>query len=80
MLDIYCRHSVALTGLDRHRKRVVMALFRKLERAHAEFINNGEDFKARGVRRYIRRVIEEYLSISTVPQKVYIRYRGLSLP
>jgi DDE superfamily endonuclease len=78
-LDINCRHSVALTGVDRHRKRVVMALFRRLERAHAEFVNNGEDFEARGVRRYTRRVIEEYLSISTVPQKVYIRYRGVRL-
>jgi hypothetical protein len=78
-LDINCRHSVALTGLDRHRKRVMMALFRRLERAHAEFVNNGEDFEAREVRRYIRRVIEEYQNISTVPQKIYVRYRGLRL-
>lgn len=75
-VDVNCRHSVALTGLDRHKKRIIMALFRRLQRVHAEFINVGNDVDARRVRRFIRRAIEEYVNISTVPRKIYIQYAG----
>lgn len=78
-LDIDCRHSVALTGLDKHRKRVAIALFWRLEEAHAKFVNNGADFEARGVTRYNRRAIEEYLNISMLPHKAHIRYSGVRL-
>jgi hypothetical protein len=53
-----------------------MALFRRLQRVHAEFINVGNDVDARRVRRFIRRAIEEYVNISTVPRKIHIQYAG----
>ena len=76
-VDVNCRHGVALTGLDRHKERVVMALFRRLQRVHAEFINVGNDVEARRVRRFIRRVIKEYVNISTVPQKITFSMQGI---
>ena len=74
--DVNCRRSIALTGPDRHRKRVVMGLFQRLAHVHAEFLILGNDVEARRVREYIRRVIEEYVCISTVPNKIFIQFPG----
>ena len=51
--DVNCRRSIALTGPDRHRKRVVMGLFQRLAHVHAEFLIVGNDVEARRVKRYI---------------------------
>ena len=53
-----------------------MGLFQRLAHVHAEFLILGNDVEARRVRRYIRRVIEEYVRISTVPNKIFIQFPG----
>jgi hypothetical protein len=72
-LDINCRHSAALTGLDRHRKRVIMALFL---RVHSVFNEEVDEFRKAIALRYMRRISREYMTVATIPNKVYIDYLG----
>ena len=72
-LDINCRHSAALTGLDRHRKRVIMALFL---RVHNIFNEEVEEFRKAIALRFMRRISKENMTVATIPNKVSIDYLG----
>jgi hypothetical protein len=51
-LDINCRHSAALTGIDRHQKRVLMALFL---RVHDNYVEEDDEGRQRIALRFMRR-------------------------
>ena len=66
-LDINCRHSAALTGIDRHRKRVLMALFLKMrDILHGEI----DDYRAAIEIRFMRRILGEFMTVPTIPRKI----------
>ena len=72
-LDINCRHSAALTGIDRHRKRVLMALFLRMHD-----VLNGEidENRAAIAIRFMRRISGEFMAVATIPRRIYIGYVG----
>ena len=75
-VDVNCRHSTALTGHDRHRQRVAMSLFRRLAASHVQLLADGELLAACKTKKFIRMVIREYFSASTVEAQIYIRFEG----
>ena len=74
--DINCRHSLALTGHDRRRKKVAMLLFMRLVENHGLLVANNDGVAARRTRRFMKFVIAEYVSASTIEIPVYIRFAG----
>jgi DDE superfamily endonuclease len=74
--DINCRHSLALTGHDRRRKKVAMSLFMRLVENHGVLIANNDGVAARRTRRFMKMAIAEYVRASTVEIPVYIRFAG----
>ena len=72
-LDINCRHSVALTGMDRHQKRVLVAIFL---RVHDNYVGEIDENRRRIGLRFMRAITRQFMSVATIPRKIYIRYAG----
>ena len=75
-LDVNCRHSSVLTGIDRHKMSTARQLFLRLLRVHNLFLANADEDSALAIREYIERVIIYYNDVSTVPHRIYVRYGG----
>ena len=75
-VDINVRHSVSLTGNDRHRMRFLKGILTNLLALHEEFVANDDHMSARTVLRYARIIFAGYNSISTVEIDHPINYEG----
>ena len=78
-LDVNCRHSSVLTGMDRHKMATAKKLFLRLVRVHNLFLANGDQDSAFAVREYIGRVTSYYVEVSTVIDRTYVRYAGVRI-
>ena len=78
-LDVNCRHSSVLTGMDRHKIATAKKLFLRLVRVHNLFLANGDQDSAFAVREYIGRVTSYYVEVSTVIDRTYVRYAGVRI-
>jgi hypothetical protein len=75
-LDINVRHSLALTGLDRHQMRVIREVLHRLNVLHNTHLEDNNFIAAAVVRRYIAAAMRRHLSVSTVDVTYPIRYIG----
>jgi hypothetical protein len=75
-LDVNCRHSSVLTGMDRHKMSTSKKNFLRLVRVHNLFLANNDEESALAIRGYIEQAIGCYKEASTVPQRTYVRYAG----
>ena len=75
-LDVNCRHSLVLTGMDRHKMSTSKKLYLRLVRVHNLFLANNDEESALAIRGYIEQAIGCYKEASTVPQRTYVRYAG----
>ena len=66
-MDINVRHSVSLTGNDRHAMISLRRILSRLHVLHTEFIANDDEANRRVVVRHIRLVMAHYDFVSTVP-------------
>ena len=78
-LDVNCRHSSVLTGMDRHKMSTAKKLFLRLVRVHNLFLANNDHDSAVAVREYIERVINYYIEVSTVIDRTYVQYAGVRI-
>ena len=75
-VDINVRHSVSLTGNDRHKMRFLREILTNLLALHQEFVANEDHVSERMVLRYARVIFAGYDSVSTVEIDHPINYLG----
>ena len=76
-LDINVRHSLSLTGRDRHKILVIREILHQLFVQYTTHVENNDLIAAAVTRRFIAAAMTRYRSVSTVEISYPICYNGV---